>query len=77
MRTDPNKCKVCNTLDFGDDERDKIEVVKRKFKDYCEPRKNLPYIQHMFFPRAQKQAETIDVYIMNLKNKVTDCEFGE
>lgn len=33
--------KVCNTFSFEKDERDKIDVLKRKFQEYCEPRKKL------------------------------------
>lgn len=40
------------------------------------PEKNLPYIRHMFFTRAQKQSEPIDSYVTDLKNKAKDCEFG-
>lgn len=68
--------KVCNTFVFADGEKDKIAMLKRKFKDYCEPRKNVPYIRHMFFTRAHKQSETIDAYVTDLKNKAKDCEFG-
>lgn len=68
--------KVCNMFHFTDAEKDKIEVLKEKFKEYCEPRKNLPYIRHMFFTRAQKQGESIDTYVTDLKNKAKDCEFG-
>ncbi|KAJ0009566.1 hypothetical protein NQD34_001268 [Periophthalmus magnuspinnatus] len=49
--------KVSNTFHFAEDEEDKIAVLKKKFQEYCEPRKNLPYIRHMFFTRAQKQVD--------------------
>ena len=41
--------KVCNMFVFADGEKDKIDMLKKKFEDYCEPRKNLPYVRHMFF----------------------------
>ncbi|CAJ1049307.1 uncharacterized protein K02A2.6-like [Xyrichtys novacula] len=69
--------KVCNTFVFADAEKDKIAVLKSKFKEYCEPRKNLTYIRHVFFTRAQKQSEPIDSYVTDLKSKAKDCEFGD
>lgn len=69
--------KVSNTFVFANDERDKIAPLKQKFQDYCEPRKNLPYIRHMFFTRVQGPSETIDTYVTDLKNKAKDCEFGD
>ena len=69
--------RVSNTFVFADGETNKIAVLKQKFKDYCEPRKNLTYIRHMFFTRAQGPSETIDAYVTDLKNKAKDSEFGD
>ncbi len=50
--------KVFNTMDF-DDDVDGFEVLKEKFREYCEPRKNITYPRHMFFTRAQGPNETL------------------
>lgn len=68
--------KVFNTIDFDDEEEEDIEVLKEKFRAYCEPRKNITYLRHMFFTRAQGKNESIDAYVTDLKNKAKDCEFG-
>lgn len=68
---------VYNTFQFTAEEVNKIDELKNKFKEYCEPRKNLPYIRHMFFTRAQGTGETIDAYVTDLKHKAKDCEFGD
>ncbi len=60
----------------GDDAVDDFDVLKEKFREYCEPRKNITYLRHMFFTRAQGTNETIDAYVTDLKNKAKDCEFG-
>ncbi|KAL1281342.1 hypothetical protein QQF64_000145 [Cirrhinus molitorella] len=44
--------KVFDNTDF-DDDVDDFEVLKEKFREYCEPRKNITYLRHMFFRRAQ------------------------
>ena len=54
---------------------EKIDVLKTKFKEYCEPRKNLTYIRHVFFTRIQGQDEPIDNYLTDLRNKAQPCEF--
>ncbi len=69
--------KVYNTFQFTAEEVNKIDELKKKFKEYCEPRKNLPYIRHMFFMRAQGTGETIDAYVTDLKHKAKDCEFAD
>lgn len=60
---------VWNTFVFHDDEKDKIEVLKKKFQDYCEPRRTLPRLRHMFFTRAQGPTETIDAYVTDLEKQ--------
>jgi hypothetical protein len=66
---------VYNTFDIVADDREKIDVLKTKFKEYCEPRKNLTYIRHVFFTRNQGQHESIDSYVTDLKTKAKPCEF--
>lgn len=68
---------VYNTFEFADDaDRQKLDVLKEKFKQYCEPRKNLTYMRHQFFMRMQGPAETIDAFVTDIKNKAKNCEFG-
>ena len=68
---------IFNAFDFakvGDEH--KIDILKDKFKQYCEPRKNLTFIRHQFFTRSQEPTETIDAFATDLKNKAKHCEFG-
>ena len=68
---------IFNAFDFakvGDEH--KIDILKDKFKQYCEPRKNLTFIRHQFFTRSQGPTETIDAFATDLKNKAKHCEFG-
>ena len=55
--------------------KDKIEVLKAKFKSYCKPRTNLTYIRHQFFTRTQGPLESTDIFVADLKNKAKDCKF--
>ena len=48
--------------------------MKTKFKEYCEPRKNLTCIRHVFFTRNQGQHESIDSYVTDLKTKPREFE---
>lgn len=68
--------KVNNTFVFGEEERNKMDVLQRKFKDYCEPRKKMPDRRDMFLTRAQSPSTPIDAYVTDLKNKAKDCKFG-
>lgn len=68
--------KVFNTMDF-DEDVDGFNGLKDMFRDYCEPRKNITYLRHVFFTRVQGPNETIDAYVSDLKNKAKDCEFAQ
>ncbi|XP_056017509.1 uncharacterized protein K02A2.6-like [Ostrea edulis] len=68
--------RVYNTFGITGDDVHKIEVLKTKFKEYCEPRKNLTYIRHVFFTRNQGHDEPTDNYVTDLRNKAQQCEFG-
>ena len=66
---------IYNSFSFTTEEKDKIEVLKAKFKSYCEPRTNLTYIRHQFFTRTQGPLESTDAFVADLKNKAKDCKF--
>ena len=68
--------KVFNTMDF-DEDVDGFTGLKELFRDYCEPRKNITYLRHVFFTRVQGPNEKIDAYVTDLKNKAKDCEFAQ
>lgn len=67
--------RVYNTFVIEEDDKDKIDVLKDMFKNYCEPRKNLTYIRHVFNTRSQATHETFDTFVTDLKNKAQQCEF--
>lgn len=69
--------RVYNTFVIDDGDKDSIDVLQTKFKDYCEPRKNVTYTRHIFFTRNQSPYEPIDSYVTDLKNKAKPCEFGD
>ncbi|XP_038075960.1 uncharacterized protein K02A2.6-like [Patiria miniata] len=73
----PAAQRVYATLTFADDEKDKLQVLKAKFKQYCEPKRNLSVLRYMFNSRNQKVDEPFDTYLTNVKCLVRECEFGD
>ena len=57
----------------GDDK--KIKPVLKKFGDYCEPRKNIPFERYKFNPRVQEPGETYDQYRTALRKLAEGCSF--
>ena len=68
--------KVFHTFTFSSaDEAKKIELVLRKFEEYCIPRENTIYERFLFFTRDQHESETIDQYLTELRQIAANCDF--
>ncbi|CAC5359831.1 unnamed protein product [Mytilus coruscus] len=66
---------IYNTFNFGENEADKLEVLLKKFEDYCIPKKNVTVIRHRFNTRVQNPSESIDQYLTDRKLIAKNCEF--
>ena len=51
--------------------------MKQKFYNYFNPRKNTVYERYKFWESKQKEGETVDQFITDLKTRAKSCEFGE
>jgi len=69
--------RVYNTFVIEDDDKDKIEILKDNFKQYCEPSNNLAYTRHVFNTRSQGTRETMNSFVTDLKNYAQRCEFEQ
>ena len=68
---------VYKTFDFTNStDRDKIDVVIKKFNEYFEPKKLLKKQLTMFQARVQRDNESVTQYITAVKELATHCEFG-
>lgn len=64
-RTDAEKCsaflyiigqegrEIFNTMTIVEEDRDKVDVLFQKFKEYCAPRENITVWRHRFHTRVQ------------------------
>ena len=68
---------VYNTFNLSAEETDNVDILMTKFREYCDPRKNIVYERHMFFNRSQQPGEKVDNFITDLKRLSSSCEFGE
>ena len=69
---------INNTFKFATGEDpNKISVLKKKFEDYVNPRKNTVFERYRFWEYKQQEGETIDQFITELKTRAKSCEFGD
>ena len=57
------------------DDAKKISAVVSKFEEYCIPRENTIYERFLFFTREQRESETVDQYLTELRQIAANCDF--
>ena len=74
---------IYETFQFGAKENDDdpepsmvFASVVKKFKEYCNPRKNVTILRYKFFTCKQLENQTFDDFVTKLKLLAQDCEFG-
>ena len=68
--------KVFRTFTFSSPEdAKKIEPVLRIFEEYCIPRENTIYERFLFFTRDQRESETINQCLTELRQIAANCDF--
>ncbi|XP_048577104.1 uncharacterized protein K02A2.6-like [Nematostella vectensis] len=66
---------VYSTFTLTEGETDKIEPVIKKFAEYCQPRKNVPFERFRFNQRMQEPGESYEHYRTALRKLAESCEF--
>ncbi len=56
--------------------KESIEVLKRKFKEICNPQGNVIMESHKFNVRNQRDGESIQSYVSDLRILPDTCEYG-
>ena len=73
----PEARSIYDTFEFSyPADRKKLTPLKQRFAAYCEPRKNITFLRHQFFTRAQAHGETFDQFLLDLRRKAKNCEFS-
>ena len=74
----PEALEVYNTFQWASDgDENKVDKIMEQFERYCNPRKNLTFERHSFFSKNQRNGESIDAYVTDIRNKAARCEFGD
>ena len=59
----------------SDGDQAKIQPVLKKFEQYCEPHRNVPFERYRFNRRIQEAGETYDQYRTALRKLAEGCDF--
>ena len=68
---------IYNTFTFATaDDKLKLQPILAKFEEYCLPRKNITYFRYKFFSYHQREGQSFDHYVTELKKLSSECELG-
>jgi len=65
-----------NTFTLTQEEKKKYETVITAWENYCVPKTNESVERHIFFARNQKEEESFDAFLTDLKKLSASCGFG-
>ena len=71
-----NGPEVCNAFEFGTKEdKKKLNLVLKKFKDYRTPRKSTSFERFKFWNRSEQEGETIYQFVTELQRMIKNFEY--
>lgn len=72
----PDAIDVFDTFELTEVQRNTYAAVLQSFQAFCAPRKNTVYERYVFYQRNQREGETFDAFLIDIKRLVRTCEFG-
>jgi len=55
----------------------KLNVLLENFNEHCAPKKNSVFSRYIFHERRQKQGESFETFVTDLRNLVKDCTYDK
>lgn len=69
---------IFNTFKWeAEGDQSRLETILQRFEEYFVPKKNITFERHIFNSRHQREGETIDDFVKELKTIVKGCEYGD
>ncbi|CAC5424355.1 unnamed protein product [Mytilus coruscus] len=67
---------IYSTWDLSEDDKKKLEVYYQNFEKHVRPKSNKIYSRYNFLSRVQKDIDTFEEYLTDLKILVKDCGYA-
>ena len=75
---EPQGREIYNTFTFSQEEENfDYIVIAQKFENFCIPRQNITLLRYKFLTYKQKEGQSFDKFMTQLKKLSSDSEFGE
>ncbi|XP_041461547.1 uncharacterized protein K02A2.6-like [Lytechinus variegatus] len=65
------------TLPMSDAERLKPQIIVKKLAEHFAPARNVLYDRYVFHSAVQQQSESVDQFVVRLRQLIKPCKFGD
>lgn len=72
----PDAIEIYNNFNLSDADKNRLEVIKEKFKEYFAPKTNISFERYIFFKIEQNEDEQFNEFLTRIKTQASKCEFG-
>lgn len=69
--------KVFDTFNLTQQQKETYADVLTAFETFCKPKTNVVFERFMFLSRSQKEGESFDSYLMDIKRLASTCGYGD
>ncbi|GBN10184.1 hypothetical protein AVEN_200649-1 [Araneus ventricosus] len=66
---------IYNSFGLSAEDSERFDIVIKSFDDYFSPKKNTVIARYKFFNCVQRENESVDSFVTNLKVLAKDCDF--
>ncbi|MEW8548052.1 MAG: RNase H-like domain-containing protein [Candidatus Thiodiazotropha sp.] len=68
--------RIYSTWTIEDGDEKKLKTYYDKFEEYCKPKSNTIYNRYVFKSRVQKENESFEQFVTELKTLIKDCDYS-
>lgn len=72
----PDVITIFNNFQLTDEEKIDLKILKKKFADYFNPKKNITFERYTFNNMRQEDGELFEEFYLKITKQSKNCEFG-
>lgn len=72
----PDAIEIYNSFNLSDADKNNLQIIKDRFKEYFAPKTNISFERYIFFKIEQNEDELFNEFLTRIKTQASKCEFG-
>lgn len=71
----PEAIEIYNSFNLSDADKNILQNIKNRFKEYFAPKTNVSFERYIFFKIEQNEDEQFNEFLTRIKTQASKCEF--